>query len=373
MLKRLNEIMSRKAEIRTAIQNADAEAIARLTTETNALLEEETQLRGKMDLNGRLGAPIATPEAETDREQRARDLREKRAITLQTSGMLKPMESAKTMNGQLGTPVASIIDMVDIIDCAGMSEYQVPYEKDYGAAGITDENTDATDGDPVFEYATIKPVSLTTYSEISREVMAQTNTNYYDKVIESARIALRKKAAAFILDGDGGGSPVFVGIKDAEAIDTATDVAVSAIDATTLRKIAMNYGGAENVLGNAVLFLNKADLIAFGDVRGTNEKKAVFEITPDSANPNVGIIKDGGLAVQYCLASNLTDTASAASDDYTMVYGVPKAYQMGVFSDFTVRVSGDYAFKRRMLAVLGEVQVGGNVVFANGFVRVKKG
>jgi hypothetical protein len=45
---------------------------------------------------------------------------------------------------------------------------------------------------------------------------------------------------------------------------------------------------------------------------------------------------------------------------------------MGIFSDFAVRVSEDYAFKRGMIAVLGDVQIGGNVVFWNGFVRAKK-
>ncbi|GHV27584.1 hypothetical protein FACS18948_5200 [Clostridia bacterium] len=372
MEKRLNEIMDRKKGILAEMDGADASRIAELTAETRALIAEETGIRERMDLRGRLGSPVNMPDADSDKTQRGRDLRQNRAILLPTANLVLPKKSAPTVNGMLGSSVASIIDMVDVIDCAGMTEYQVPYTKDVGTATITAENTEAANTDPVFDYASIKPVKLTTYSEVSREVMNQTDAQYYEKVIESARIALRRKAAAFILDGDGAGTPVFVGVKGATAIDAATDVSLTIVDATTLRKIAMNYGGSENVMGNAVLFLNKADLVAFGDVRGTQEKKAVYEITPDTMNPNVGIIKDGGLAVQYCLASNLTATANATASTYSMVYGIPKCYQLGIFSDFNVRVSEDYAFKRGMIAVLGDVQIGGNVVFWNGFVRVKK-
>lgn len=98
----------------------------------------------------------------------------------------------------------------------------------------------------------------------------------------------------------------------------------------------------------------------------------MYEITPDSANPNTGIIKDGGLSVRYCLNSNLTDLATQTAGKYSMLYGVPTCYELGLFSDYTVRVSEDAAFKTRMLAVLGEVMIGGNVTVANGFIRVKK-
>ena len=136
----------------------------------------------------------------------------------------------------------------------------------------------------------------------------------------------------------------------------------------------MNYGGDEEIAGNAVLFLNKKDLIAFGDVRGTNEKKAVYEITPDAANPNTGIIRDGGLAVRYCINSNLkaSSAITTAPGGYYMIYGVPTTYELGIFSDYNVRVSEDYAFKTRMIAVLGEVMIGGNVTVHRGFLRVKK-
>ena len=149
---------------------------------------------------------------------------------------------------------------------------------------------------------------------------------------------------------------------------------MSGIDETTLRKIALNYGGDDSIVGNAVLILNRADLIAFGDVRGTNEKKAVYEITPDQANPNTGVIKDGGLSVRYVLNKNLDALSASATAEstYGMIYGVPTCYELGIFSDFNVTVAEEAELKRRMIAVLGEVMIGGNVTVYNGFVRVKK-
>ncbi len=153
-------------------------------------------------------------------------------------------------------------------------------------------------------------------------------------------------------------------------------VTTNAINEKTLRNIVMQYGGDENLGGNAVLFLNKKDLIAFGDVRGTNEKKAVYEITPDGNNPNTGTIKDGGLTVRYCICSALTSLADStvptdgAVHIKTMVYGDPKNYKLGLFGGFEVNVSDGYKFAEGLLTIRGEVMAGGAIVVPNGFVVV---
>ena len=86
------------------------------------------------------------------------------------------------------------------------------------------------------------------------------------------------------------------------------------------------------------------------------------------------IIRDGGLAVRYCINSNLKASSAITQSPggYYMIYGVPTTYELGIFSDYNVRVSEDYAFKTRMIAVLGEVMIGGNVTVHRGFLRVKK-
>jgi hypothetical protein len=140
------------------------------------------------------------------------------------------------------------------------------------------------------------------------------------------------------------------------------------------KDINTDFGGrTESVIGGAVLFLNKADLLAFGDVRGTNEKKPVYEITPDTANPNTGTIKDGGLTVRYCLDRNLTachGTAQTTKDQVTMIYGAPQCLELGLFSDYEINVSDDFAFNKLMSTILGDVELGAGVTVKNGFVAL---
>lgn len=390
-MKRIDEILARVAEIRAEVEkNTDmsAEELQQRNSELDMLNAERTQIEARQRLIDNLpSVGQSAPEQHNELEERAENLRktgqmrlsltgEKRAITLgSTTGLIKPTNSATQINGIPFAQVSSIIDMVKAIDLAGMSEYQVPYQTATGTAAKNAENTAPTgNADPTFKYATIKPVTLTTYTEISRECMKLTNVDYYSRVLDSARVALRKKVADYIINSDAASSATFIGVLDAPALEADDDLTINAIDATTLRKIAMNYGGDEEISGNAVLFLNKKDLIAFGDVRGTNEKKAVYEITPDTSNPNTGIIRDGGLAVRYCINSNLkaNSAITAAPGGYYMIYGVPTTYELGIFSDYNVRVSEDYAFKTRMIAVLGEVMIGGNVTVHRGFLRVKK-
>jgi len=119
--------------------------------------------------------------------------------------------------------------------------------------------------------------------------------------------------------------------------------------------------------------LNKLDLIKFGDVRGTNEKKPVYEIIPDGSNPNTGVIKDGGLAVPYVICSDVTALSTAtysATDIPTMIYGDPANYKLALFGDYEVSVSEDYKFAEGLLSVRGEAWIGGNVIVDKGFIVV---
>ena len=67
-----------------------------------------------------------------------------------------------------------------------------------------------------------------------------------------------------------------------------------------------------------------------------------------------------------CLVSTATASASAAIQ--TMIYGNPLNYELGLFSDFTVRVDESYKAQERLLTILGDVMVGGNLVVDKGVV-----
>lgn len=283
--------------------------------------------------------------------------KEARAVLISSGKIATPTE-VSGINEKFNT-VSSIVDLVKVTNAEGMGSYKVAYEDADAAAAATEEGTAANASDPTFGFVEIKPEKETVISYISEEVQKQTPLDYEGKTKASALNALRKRAAAVIT------SKIL-------ASDLNETLPISAIGADTLRKIALHYGGDENVVGGAVLFLNKKDLVAFGDVRGSNEKKAVYEITPDASNPNTGIIKDGGLSVKYCINSNAAAFADAEASGKTMFYGAPHAAELALFSDYEVKVSEDYKFGEGLLAIRGGVQLGCGVVQKGGFVVVTK-
>lgn len=322
---------------------------------------EETPVEGRAMVMGTLETrgenEVMNTEVKNVAEERAKAFAETNRMTISTeeravlisSGQLATPTEVAGINDILGTQVSSIVDMVKITNANGMGAYKVAYQLTHAEAGTTEEGAEYHEGEPTFDFIEIKPTTKTVISYISKQAKKQTPLVYASKVQASALVALRKEASKVITNA----------ILASELTEAKTGVA---IDAKALRTIALSYGGDESVMGSAVLFLNKADLIAFGDARGQNEKKAVYEITPDASNSNVGTIKDGGLTVKYCLNSNL----SAG----TMIYGQPENFELALFSPYEIATSEDFKFSTGMLTIRGDVDLGGDVVVKNGFMKV---
>lgn len=264
---------------------------------------------------------------------------------LVSSGKIATPTQVSGIN-EINNEVSSIVDMVDIEDCEGMGSDKVAYEFTAPTAGVTAEGEAYSAGETVVDYVEIKPTTITTISDISRQTRKMSPLKYEEKVRKNALLALRKKASAIIID---------------KILASKLNVAkaLTAIDENTLRTIALNYGGDENVVGQAVLYLCKADLVKFGDVRGS-DKKAVYEITPDTNNPNIGIIKEGGLSVKYCINSNLAEGK--------LVYGQPAKAKLDLFGDYEVTVSEDFKFDKGLLTIRGNADIGCDVVYNEGFI-----
>ena len=283
---------------------------------------------------------------------------EARAAVLVSGGSIAQPTGVSGING-LMPQVSSIVDMVKVVDASGMGGgYKIAYQITTADAAAHTEGADAAESEPTFGLLNVTAADKALVSYISNKVRRQSPLTYEQKVRESAMTALRKAASKMIVD--------------ALAASTITEgLEIAAIDAHTLRKIALKLGGDEAVVGSAVLLLNKNDLIAFGDVRGTNEKKAVYEITPDTANPNTGIIKDGGLSVRYVINNNCP-ALSGEGTGKCMFYGNPQAIELAMFGDYEVATSEDYKFAQDMLSVRGTASMGAAMGVYKGFVAVAK-
>lgn len=349
----LDKVIEKIAEINSIIAELDEPADEGAATEAAGANENNSErginIMSTMDM--RNGAPEKNDAAETRAAEFAKTERmtipnaEARAM-LVSSGKIATPTQVSGIN-ELNNEVSSIVDMVDIEDCEGMGSDKVAYEFTAPTAGVTSEGAAYTEGDTVVDYVEIKPTTITTISDISAQARKQSPLKYEEKVRKNALIALRKKASAFIIEK-------VLASKLNVIIDTIT-----AIDEKTLRTIALNYGGDENVIGHAVLFLNKKDLVKFGDVRGS-DKKPVYEITPDAGNPNVGTIKDGGLTVKYCINSNLAEGK--------LLYGQPVKAKFDLFGNYEVKVSEDFKFDKGLLTIRGNADIGCDVVYKDGFI-----
>lgn len=396
--KRIAEIEARKAEIAKEIDTADEARVKELSAEVDKLNQEMAEIRSKQDVARKLeeNPAVAKPAEEAD-EKRAAEVKatgrltmsagevrrglmaQQRATTLATDSLAKPTATGQTITDTF-TPVSSIVDQVKVIDCEGCGQWDEPYVAANPEAGSrTDGAANASPSDPTFRVASIKPGIINVTSYVSKNIEKLTPVAYQAKVQELALTALRAKVGKLIPNGDGAS---FYGIKTAkntkgEDIFQVLEMTVTdgkgVIDEKTLRKIVMSYGGDETVGAHARLYLTKEDLMAFGDVRGS-DKKAVYEITPNTDNPNTGIIKDGGLSVPYTINSGLNSLAGTAqpastgTDVDTMLYGDPMNYELGLFGDYTIEVSKDYKFAEGLLTVMGEVMAGGNLVKHHGFL-----
>ncbi len=387
--KRLKEIEERLAEIKGIVDSDEnVENIDALNTEADQLLAERNkileniqnyqQLRQKI-ADGSIGTSVdigGNTDAENF-EERAK----KFASTKRTSIATTQLRAALVSSGKLATPTAvsgindtvgakhsSIIDFVKIVDCGGMGSNKVAYiDTDADAAAEHTEGSAATAKEATFGYVEITPKTLATYAQISEQAKNQTPLQYEAKVQEQALISLRKAAVKLVISK-----------LKASALNKAVDASVSSakkgiLDENTLTDFLLEYGGDESVVGEAMLFLNKKDLRAIGKIRGTQDKKKVYEIVPDGSNPNVGIIKDGGLAIKYCICSELAacvDTAQGSAAIPTMFYGNPQCLELDLFTDYQVKVSEEFAFTSLMDTILGSVTLGADVVAKNGFVSL---
>lgn len=387
--KRLKEIEERLAEIKGIVDSDEnVENIDALNTEADQLLAERNkileniqnyqQLRQKI-ADGSIGTSVnigGNTDAENF-EERAK----KFASTKRTSIATTQLRAALVSSGKLATPTAvsgindtvgakhsSIIDLVKIVDCGGMGSNKVAYiDTDADAAAEHTEGSAATAKEATLGYVEITPKTLATYAQISEQAKNQTPLQYEAKVQEQALISLRKAAVKLVISK-----------LKASTLNKAVDASVSSakkgiLDENTLTDFLLEYGGDESVVGEAVLFLNKKDLRAIGKIRGTQDKKKVYEIVPDGSNPNVGIIKDGGLAIKYCICSELAacvDTAQGSAAIPTMFYGNPQCLELDLFTDYQVKVSEEFAFTSLMDTILGSVTLGADVVAKNGFVSL---
>lgn len=291
------------------------------------------------------------------------------STTLATGALVAPQGAGANIRDGFAGQVSSLIDQVNTVTLAGMNSWEEPYVvSDMEAQGgkvSTNAGKARTESDPVFAKAKLASYEVNVTSFVDRNISRLSPADYAAKVQTMALRSLRRKINGLIANGDGQASPDMYGFLNAKNTDGKaiyhTLTGVTAIDENTLNRLVFGYGGDEEVGGAARLHLTKANLQAFGALRGINEKQKLYKITVDPGNPNTGTIEDGGLIVPYTIVSALGDK--------TLAYGDPINYMLALFGDYVIRVDESVKAVERMYAILGDIFVGGNLTVDKGFAN----
>jgi hypothetical protein len=380
---RINEILARLAAIDTELDTATGDALKALVDEARSLQTELDGLRdeakARQELRSKIAAGAGTPAPKqpgapaVSAEQRAADdfrntnrmvistETAERALTISSGNLVQPTK-VDGINDLPGAKVSSILDLIKVENCEGMGSHRVAYtEADADEAANQVEGQAAVAGVlGTYNFVDIKPESVAVIDYISKQAKKQTNLQYASKVNGQALLALRKKAVRVVTT----------------ALTTSeinAKMKVGAIGAGTLRQIVLGHGNDDSsVIGGNWLFLTKADLIAFGDVRGTNEKRPLYTITVDESG-NTGTISEGGVSARFCINSKLSGLTGSTEEAPGMYYGAPQALELDLFSPYEVTVSKDFAIDKLMDTIVGDVELGAGVIAKNAFTGIYAG
>lgn len=153
---------------------------------------------------------------------------------------------------------------------------------------------------------------------------------YTQAVERSALLALRKRAVSQIV-------AAVSGSKLAEKVTVE-------INQDYLRSLALGFTGDDAVYGGTKLYINKADLVKLGKIRGTNEKRALYEIK--FSDLNNGTITEGGLSVPFCITSELAEG--------TQLFGQPQSIAMPMWGNYSIETDeGGKYFETNTMAIRG--------------------
>lgn len=350
----MEQIEARKAEIKAEAQKSDADFDA-LNAEVDALEARADEIRKAAEqrdsLIGRVnagaghiiehGSPKISAEERAANEFAASGRMETRALL--ASGQLAKPTKATGING-LAAVADSIVDDVNAVALTGNGSWVVGYKtKDAIAADVVDGKAIAGTG-AEFGTVTINPSEWGVLDTVSNQVKKMTPLDYQGQIKNSALIALRVKAAEKIV-----------------AAIKASGLAVKKvykIDENYLRSVVLGFRAISGK-GGTVLYLAQDDLAALGKIRGTNEKKALYEIKFDAGTTISGTITEGGLAARFRVLDQLTAG--------TQLYGQPGTVDMPMWDNYQIETDeGGTYFSTNQIAIRGLQTAGTDLTSVGG-------
>lgn len=289
-----------------------------------------------------------------EKEMRAKEFAESgkmemRAV-LGTGNIAKPSKTNGDVNG-LAEVASDIVDDVNAIALTGTGSWIAAYKvTDAEAAAVTDGS--AVGGTAsTYNYVTINPAEWGVLDQVSNQVKKMSPIDYKSAVEKTALIALRAMASTKIV----------AAIKSSSLTESKTGVA---LDADYLKNVVLGFRAIKEK-GAVCLYLAQADLLALGKVRGTNEKRALYDITFDEGSTTAGTIKEGGMAVRFRVLDQLTTGEQ--------LFGQPKAVDMPMWDNYEIKTDeGGQYFAANQIGIRGLQTAGAGLVAYHGMQYIKQ-
>lgn len=299
--KRLAEINTRKAEIRSLLDSTETANLDDLEKELRALNEEETELKRRQSIASginagnipanELGAPAEHRSEETNTEeepkeyrsawlkkiqgkaltkaeQRAYDIMEQRAAYSTGAGSAGPAIPQLTANEIVKKiyEVAPILAKCRIFHVPG--NFKIAYEGTNTAAALHTELASITADSDTLGGVSLTGYEITKLVRASRATLAMTTPAFEQFIIEIIGENIARKIESYIFTGTGSSQPGGVGIagKGASGAYTAGTDQVTVAAASTMA--AADVETAYGMLGsgyerNAVWAMSKATFFAY--------------------------------------------------------------------------------------------------------------
>lgn len=383
---KMNDLMGQRAEKLKAAQEAldsgnrlDYQARLKEAQGFNAQIDDLQAMVKEFDKYDIAHAPVFGTDRK-DMEEMGKALAAHERVAFQPRDVLEGLRTnSLTFTGALVSPtgggsdihdgnnaqVTTLSNQVRVETFEGLSGWEEPYLQSIQEATAgsvkTVSGTTRSASDPVFKKSKLTATEIQVTSFVDKNINRLSPANYAAKVQAYAMKALLRKCNHQIINGDAQASHEMFGIINAKNTDAEsifqTMAGITAINEDTLRDLVMGYGGDEEVYSGGRLVLTKTNLDAFGKIKiAKDDNRKLYKIVSQG---NTGTIEEGGLIVPYTIAS--------AIGANTLAYGDPQTYLLGLFGPYSIRIDESVKSVERMIAILGDALVGGNLVADKGF------
>lgn len=263
---------------------------------------------------------------------------EARAI-LATGQIAKPTRVGGI--SELAAVASDIVDDVHAVPLTGTGAWVVAYKKTDAIAATVTDGSAIGGTSSTYDYVSINPGEWGVLDTVSNQVKKMSPLDYQAAVEDSALVALRSEASTKIV----------AAVKASALTEKKYSVA---LDADYLKNIVLGFR-AIKTKGAVCLYLAQADLLAIGKIRGTNEKKALFDITFDAGSTTAGVIKEGGMAVRFRVLDQLSTGEQ--------LFGQPGAIDMPMWDGYEIKTDeGGQYFAANQIGIRGIQTAGADLV-----------